>query len=165
MEPTPEEVRLEGVSLERWESDLLRTRAHAARARLERTSGRVRAERVEADVFETSSSSAAALERHPGQAPRERAGHVVAGTAEGVLGGVTVTASRGVTVTDRAGRVLKTRRAIWELDRDRMLAPDAVRLNGANFAARGSSAAFDLGAQQVDVAGPITATVAQAKPR
>jgi lipopolysaccharide export system protein LptC len=141
--PTENVVELENVAIDRFEVDRLSARARLAKAHIDRARGVILGEEVAISVLDEVGEQTADI-----RAPVAKA---KAGTA--VLEG-------GVVLTDREGRVVRTETMIYTSASDTITAPNAVTIDGENFHARGASLVATRRAQLINVAGPVTATVA-----
>lgn len=143
--PSPERVLLEGVVIERWTGGRLSHQGEARRARVDRGRGVVEAFEVRGEAR---------------SAEGEVRAEVRAGRATGAVGGDRLELDEGVTVLDRAGRRVETASASLELSSERVTAPGAVRLSGANFRADGRGLDARLAEDVVELGGPVRARVA-----
>lgn len=134
--PTPDEVRLDGVRLERWVDDRLGYSARATTASIQRRTQLVTAKHVRIEGDRST---------------------ITADEASGVASGGKVTFNGHVLVVDDQGRRLETDRAIYDPQTDRLTAPGEVRLSGRNFVATGATLDAKLGLKTIDVDGPVQA--------
>jgi LPS export ABC transporter protein LptC len=142
--PSPERVLLEGVVIERWTGGRLSHQGEASRARVDRGRGTV-------EAFEVRGEARAA----DGAVRAE----IRAGRATGAVGGDRLELDEGVTLRDRSGRRVDTASASLELSSERVSAPGAVRLSGANFRADGRGLDARLAEDRIELGGPVRARV------
>ena len=145
---SPNQIVVQGVVLDRWAADQHRYRATAQRARIDRGTGRVRAERIVVRAYDAAGEVSARIE---------------AMTATGTVDGETFELSGGVRLTDARARVLEAERAAVDVGTDRFRAPAPVKLRGDNFTATGGAMDVRMSEGRVRVAGPVRARVGPAE--
>lgn len=141
--PAENQVLFDGVRVDRFERDRLRHRAHLAQARLDRASGTVTGEVVEAQALEGEEVRAEV------RAPRMRS----------ELKSRTVTLEGGVTVTDHEGKTLRTETLTYDSARDWLETSAPVSIEGENFHATGGRLTGHARAGRLEVEGPAAGRV------
>jgi LPS export ABC transporter protein LptC len=144
--PNPEanQVLFEGVRIDRFEKDRLRTRARIRSARLDRESGHVTGGSVEAEVYDETSALEARV-----TSPRmvsDLRSHVVR-------------LEEGVVITDRVGRTLRTETIQYDSSADRLETSAKVEIDGDNFHAKGGRMTGQPRAGLLELEGPTTSSL------
>ncbi len=142
--PAENQVFFEGVRVDRFEKDHLRHRARIRTARLDRDSGQVLGETIEAEVLDQDTVVEARV-----TAPRMVSD----------LRSRQVQLEGGVEIRDRAGRTLRTETLQYDSSADRLETSAPVEIEGDNFHATGGRLTGQPRKGELEVEGAASATI------